>query len=150
MIGLPITEMIVWGFLKGMVIGLVAVIVIGGVAALVEWRISKLTSRKKSHHDVTTDISQDEERPVVHVPGPGLPDGIHNKENNHFAASQINFSDWSLLVTGDVESPLNLRFDDLLKMPSHEIVSLMESAGTAARLCDAESIRPKKGTRRCE
>ena len=73
MIGIPITELLVWGFLKGMVIGLFAVIVIWGVAALVEWRISKLTSRKETSHDVTTDISQDEEQPVVHVPGQGSP-----------------------------------------------------------------------------
>ena len=73
MIGIPITELIVWAFLKGMVIGLFAVFVIWGVAALVEWRISKLTSRKATHHDMTTDIGKGEERPVVHVPGQGSP-----------------------------------------------------------------------------
>ena len=50
---------------------------------------------------------------------------------SHFAVPKINFSDWSLLVTGDVESPLDLRYDDLLKMPSHETVSLMECAGNS-------------------
>ena len=50
---------------------------------------------------------------------------------SHFAAPQINFSHWSLLVTGDVESPLNLHYEDLLKMPSHEIASLMECVGNS-------------------
>ncbi len=50
---------------------------------------------------------------------------------SHFAAPQINSSHWSLPVTGDVDNPLDLRYDDLLKMPSHEIVSLMECAGNS-------------------
>ena len=50
---------------------------------------------------------------------------------SHFPAPQINSADWSLPVTGDVETPLNLRYDDLLKMPSHEVVSLMECAGNS-------------------
>ena len=71
-IGIPITELFVWGFLKGMVIGLGAVLAIWGVAALVEWGISKRTNGKGTHHHITTDISQNGERPVVHVQGPVL------------------------------------------------------------------------------
>ena len=67
MIVLPITESFVLAFVKGMVIGLFAVSVIWGVAVLVEWRISKLTSRDEAHHDVTSDTNRDEEQPVVHV-----------------------------------------------------------------------------------
>jgi len=61
---------------------------------------------------------------------PVSPTGNHFIRS-HFAAPQINFSDWSLLVTGDVENPLDLRYDDLLKMPSHEILSVMECAGNS-------------------
>ena len=50
---------------------------------------------------------------------------------SHFAAPQIDPSDWSLMVTGDVENPLDFRYDELHKMPSHEIVSLMECAGNS-------------------
>ena len=50
---------------------------------------------------------------------------------SHFAAPQTDVADWSLMVTGEVENPLNLRYGDLLEMPSHEIVSLMECAGNS-------------------
>ena len=50
---------------------------------------------------------------------------------SHFAAPQIKPSDWSLAVTGDVNNSLDLSYDDFLKMPSHEIVSLMECAGNS-------------------
>ena len=55
MIGIPITEFFVWAFLKGVMIGLFAVFVIWGVAALVERRISKFTCSKETPHDVTSD-----------------------------------------------------------------------------------------------
>lgn len=60
----PMGELFVWAFVKWMVIGLLAVSVIWGVAVLVEWRISKLTSRNEAHRDVTSDTNRDEERPV--------------------------------------------------------------------------------------
>ena len=50
---------------------------------------------------------------------------------SHFAAPQVNPSDWSLPVTGEINNSLNLSYDDLLKMPSHEVVSLMECAGNS-------------------
>ena len=69
MIGIPITELFVWGFLKGMAIGLFAVLIVWGVAALAEWRISKLTTSKGTR---ITDIDQEGERPVVLIQGPVL------------------------------------------------------------------------------
>lgn len=63
----PMGELFVWAFIKGMVIGLIAVSVIWGVAVLVEWRISKLISRNEAHRDVTSDTNRNEERPVSHV-----------------------------------------------------------------------------------
>jgi len=50
---------------------------------------------------------------------------------SHFAAPEIGASGWSLPVTGEVETPLNLSYDDILKMPSHEVTSLMECAGNS-------------------
>ena len=50
---------------------------------------------------------------------------------SHFAAPQVNCSDWSLPITGDVNNPLDLSYEDLLNLPSHEIVSLMECAGNS-------------------
>ena len=50
---------------------------------------------------------------------------------SHFPAPQINSSDWSLPITGDIDNPLDLSYDDLLKMPSREVVSLMECAGNS-------------------
>ena len=50
---------------------------------------------------------------------------------SHFAAPQISSTDWSLTVSGDVDNPLDLSYADLLKLPSREIVSLMECAGNS-------------------
>ena len=50
---------------------------------------------------------------------------------SHFAAPVIGSSGWSLPVTGEVETHLDLSYDDLLKMPSHEVTSLMECAGNS-------------------
>jgi DMSO/TMAO reductase YedYZ molybdopterin-dependent catalytic subunit len=50
---------------------------------------------------------------------------------SHFAAPQITADDWSLPISGDVDNPFTLTYDDLLKMPSHEITSLMECAGNS-------------------
>ena len=63
----PMGELFVWAFVKGMGIGLFALSVIWGVAVLVEWRISKLTSHNEAHRDVTSDTNRNEERPVLHV-----------------------------------------------------------------------------------
>ena len=67
MTGIPITGFFVWAFLKAMVTGLFAVFVILGVAALVEWMVSTLTSRKESHQNVARGTDRDGELPVVHV-----------------------------------------------------------------------------------
>jgi len=50
---------------------------------------------------------------------------------SHFPAPQVNSSDWSLPVTGEINNSLNLSYDDLLQMPSHEVVSIMECAGNS-------------------
>ena len=42
---------------------------------------------------------------------------------NHFPIPKSDISSWSLTVTGEVERPLHLRYDDLLRLPSKEIVA---------------------------
>ncbi|MBT98076.1 MAG: sulfite oxidase [Dehalococcoidia bacterium] len=50
---------------------------------------------------------------------------------SHFAAPQISTAGWSLPISGDVDNPVTLSYDDLLKMPSHEVTCLMECAGNS-------------------
>ncbi|MDA0262610.1 MAG: sulfite oxidase [Chloroflexi bacterium] len=50
---------------------------------------------------------------------------------SHFPAPQVEAADWSLPVTGDVDNSLDLSYYDLLNMPSHEVVSIMECAGNS-------------------
>ena len=50
---------------------------------------------------------------------------------SHFAAPEINATDWTLPVTGHVDNALSLSYDDLLKMPSRELVNIMECAGNS-------------------
>ena len=62
----------------------------------------------------------------VFLPDMDLPisktEGHFNR--SHYAAPQIAADGWSLPISGDVDNPLTLTYDDLLKMPSHEITSL--------------------------
>ena len=50
---------------------------------------------------------------------------------SHLSAPQINSAEWFLPVTGEINNELNLSYNDLLKMPDHEVVSLMECAGNS-------------------
>ena len=50
---------------------------------------------------------------------------------SHFAAPNVPLSGWSLPVTGEVDNALYISYEDLLKMPSHEVTSLMECAGNS-------------------
>ena len=50
---------------------------------------------------------------------------------SHFTAPKLSSSGWALPVTGELDNPLNISYEELLKMPSHEVVSLMECAGNS-------------------
>ena len=51
---------------------------------------------------------------------------------NHFAKiPDLNTSIWRLLVHGEVQVPLELSFDDILALPSREIVVTLECAGNS-------------------
>src|SRR5262249_13068310 len=48
---------------------------------------------------------------------------------NHFAAPKIDARAWRLKVEGAVEKPLEIGYDELLKLPSRSQVALLECAG---------------------
>lgn len=50
---------------------------------------------------------------------------------SHFAALKLSSTDWALPVTGEVDNPLKISYEGLLKMPSHEVISLMDCAGSS-------------------
>ena len=50
---------------------------------------------------------------------------------SHFAAPDMSSSGWTLPVTGEVNNSLNISYEDLIMMPSHEVTSLMECAGNS-------------------
>ncbi len=50
---------------------------------------------------------------------------------NHYSIPQIDSSSWRLEVSGAVESPFTLTYDELLKMPSREVDVLLECAGNS-------------------
>ncbi len=51
---------------------------------------------------------------------------------NHFSkVPELNTSTWRLAVEGEVLNPLSLSYDDILALPSREIVMTMECAGNS-------------------
>jgi DMSO/TMAO reductase YedYZ molybdopterin-dependent catalytic subunit len=47
----------------------------------------------------------------------------------HVYVPTVNLTEWSLKVEGEVGTPLTLTMDDLKKMPSNELVAVVECAG---------------------
>lgn len=51
---------------------------------------------------------------------------------NHFSdVPKLDRATWHLVVDGEVRHPLTLNFDDILTLPSHELVMTMECAGNS-------------------
>jgi DMSO/TMAO reductase YedYZ molybdopterin-dependent catalytic subunit len=48
---------------------------------------------------------------------------------NHFAAPKIDVKAWKLSVTGAVKQPLELTYDELLKLPTRTLTATLECAG---------------------
>src|SRR5579859_4970931 len=48
---------------------------------------------------------------------------------NHMSRPTVDVGAWRLTVDGEVSSPLNLTMDDLKKLPTVEMVSVLECAG---------------------
>jgi DMSO/TMAO reductase YedYZ molybdopterin-dependent catalytic subunit len=53
----------------------------------------------------------------------------HFYVRNHFAAPKVDMSSWRLKVEGAVRQPLDLSYDDLLKLPSTTLTATLECAG---------------------
>src|SRR5437879_3934619 len=47
----------------------------------------------------------------------------------HVYVPQVNLSEWRLKVEGEVATPLTLTMDDLKKLPSAELIGVLECAG---------------------
>lgn len=54
----------------------------------------------------------------------------------HVYVPTVTLSDWKLTVDGEVGTPLTLTMDDLRKMPSVELVSVVECAGNGRGFAD--------------
>jgi DMSO/TMAO reductase YedYZ molybdopterin-dependent catalytic subunit len=52
----------------------------------------------------------------------------------HVLVPDVNLQDWRLKVEGQVQTPLTLTMDELRKMPSTELVSVLECAGNGRSL----------------
>jgi DMSO/TMAO reductase YedYZ molybdopterin-dependent catalytic subunit len=50
---------------------------------------------------------------------------------NHFPVPKLDVRTWSLKVEGAVERPLELRYEELLQMPSRTVTALLECAGNS-------------------
>src|SRR6266581_5559881 len=69
----------------------------------------------------------------LEMPPSGFGDFItpieHFCVRTHVSVPRVDIAQWRLKVEGDVATPLTLSIDDLRKMPSHELVSVLECAG---------------------
>ena len=54
----------------------------------------------------------------------------------HVYVPTVNLNDWRLTVDGDVATPLTLTMDDLKKLPSVDLVSVVECAGNGRGFAD--------------
>ena len=54
----------------------------------------------------------------------------------HVYVPTVNLNDWRLSVDGEVATPLTLTMDDLKKLPSTELVSVVECAGNGRGFAD--------------
>ena len=78
-------------------------------------------------------LSEDPLCAAVYLPNLDVP-VIPNERHfirSHFTAPQIETSTWSLPVVGEVTKPLDLSYNDLISMPSHEVINVMECAGNS-------------------
>src|SRR5215470_11221359 len=69
----------------------------------------------------------------LEMPPAGLNDFItpigHFFVRSHTSVPQVDIADWRLSIDGHVETSLTLTMDDLRKMPSYELIGVLECAG---------------------
>jgi sulfite oxidase len=54
--------------------------------------------------------------------------------NHMHEPSELDPGDWRLTIGGEVEKPLTLKLDDLVKLPTHSVVNTLECAGNGRGL----------------
>jgi DMSO/TMAO reductase YedYZ molybdopterin-dependent catalytic subunit len=78
-------------------------------------------------------LVREQEPPNLESPFPRLDSWITPNDKFfircHFTIPKLEVNDWRLKVEGAVERPLDLTYDDLLKMPSRSAPVLLECAG---------------------
>src|SRR5215467_4204865 len=76
----------------------------------------------------------------LEMPPAGFNDFItpieHFFVRNHTSVPQVDIADWRLKIEGHVEMPLALTLDDLRKMPSYELIGILECAGNGRAFFD--------------
>ena len=50
---------------------------------------------------------------------------------NHFPIPKVDAANWSLPVSGEVDTPLNISYQHLKDFPRHEVLALLECAGNS-------------------
>jgi DMSO/TMAO reductase YedYZ molybdopterin-dependent catalytic subunit len=55
---------------------------------------------------------------------------------NHFAAPALTAENWKLEIAGAVDKPLQITYDDLLKLPSRTAAATLECAGNGRQLLE--------------
>src|SRR5262245_23445310 len=76
----------------------------------------------------------------LEMPPAGFDDFITPTEHffvrSHTSVPQVDIADWRLKIEGHVEMPLALTLDDLRKMPSYELIGILECAGNGRAFYD--------------
>jgi DMSO/TMAO reductase YedYZ molybdopterin-dependent catalytic subunit len=97
-------------------------------ASAIEWRALMAQDPIKTGMNVLSKRPEDLEMPLS-----GFSDYItpieHFFVRTHVYVPTVNLNDWRLTVDGEVQTPLTLTMDDLKKLPSVEMVSVVECAG---------------------
>jgi sulfite dehydrogenase len=94
-----------------------------------------LMAQEKNGMNVLSKRPEDLEMPLS-----GFSDYItpieHFFVRTHVYVPTVNLNDWRLSVDGEVATPLTLTMDDLKKLPSVELVSVVECAGNGRGFAD--------------
>ena len=108
---------------------------------LATFAAAALASRANAQVTGKRDMIVRSARPLdLEMPLSGFADAITPIENffvrTHVYAPTVALESWRLTVDGNVAQPLTLSMDDLRKMPSVELVSVLECAGNGRAFYD--------------
>jgi DMSO/TMAO reductase YedYZ molybdopterin-dependent catalytic subunit len=106
-------------------------------ASAIDFRALTAQDKAKVGMNVLSRRPEDLEMPLT-----GFADYItpieHFFVRTHVYVPTVNINDWRLTVDGDVGTPLNLTMDDLKKLPSSELVCVVECAGNGRSFADPQ------------